>query len=59
MELDRSVFDGQPHNGVEEVDADTIFYSHKFIIEDEVNGELWFAFAAGWNAALKQIGEQR
>ena len=27
--------------------------------EDEVNGELWFAFAAGWNAALKQIGEQR
>ena len=39
MELDRSVFDGQPHNGVEEVDADTIFYSHKFIIEDEENGE--------------------
>lgn len=39
MELDRSVFEGKPHNGEEELDEDTIFYSHKFIIEDEESGE--------------------
>ena len=39
MALDQKVFDGSPHTGEEAVDEDTIFYSHKFIIEDPETGE--------------------
>ena len=37
--LDKKVFDGSAYNGEEAVDEDTIFYSHKFIIEDPETGE--------------------
>lgn len=39
MALDRSVFEGKTHDGEELVDQDTIFLSHKFIIEDPETGE--------------------
>ncbi|MDG1707538.1 MAG: ATP-binding protein, partial [Emcibacteraceae bacterium] len=39
MALDREVFNGTPHNGEERIDDYKIFYSHKFIVEDEETGE--------------------
>lgn len=39
MELDRSVFDGTPHNGEERVSDDLVFHSHKFILHDKKRGD--------------------
>lgn len=39
MALDRQVFDGTPHSGEERVDDELVFFSNKFIIEDDETGE--------------------
>lgn len=39
MALDREVFDGKQHSGEERVNDELVFFSNKFIIEDEGTGE--------------------
>ncbi|MDG1997012.1 MAG: PAS domain-containing sensor histidine kinase [Emcibacteraceae bacterium] len=54
MALDREVFNGTPHSGEERIDDYKIFYSHKFILEDEETGERVLAGISTDISELKQ-----
>ena len=58
MELDRRVFNGYIHSGEENADGDQVFYSNKFIIEDEITGEKALAGISTDITALKQTEKE-
>ncbi len=58
MELDRRVFNGHIHGGEEKADGDQVFYSNKFIIEDETTGERALAGISTDITELKQTEKE-
>ena len=55
MELDRSVFSGKPHNGLEVIDDEQVFYSHKFVVEDDETGNRVMAGISTDISELKKV----